>query len=74
MEMEMDRVHNKPQHTGWSELHTSHKSCIMQKPFSQPVSVQELKCIYWNSIIQAFYSTRMSFDGENPIIICLCAQ
>ena len=24
MEMEMDRVHNKPQHTGWSELHTSH--------------------------------------------------
>ena len=33
MEMEMDRVHNKPQHTGWSELHASHQSCIMQKPF-----------------------------------------
>ena len=70
MEMEMDRVHNKPQHTGCSELHASHQSCIMQKPFRHPVSVQELKCIYWNSIIRAFYSTRTSFDGENSIILC----
>ena len=74
MEMEMDRVHNKPQHTGWSELHIHTKPALCKSPFPpHPVSVQELKCIYWNSIIQAFYSTRTSFDGENPIILRLCA-